>query len=54
MRSIVWTNRVVKGKVLKPVKEDRNILHIVKRRRLTGLVTSCLLKHFTEGEIEGG
>jgi hypothetical protein len=45
---------VRKEKVLKTVKESRNILQTIKRKRLTGLVTSCLLKHVTEGKIERG
>ena len=47
MRSIGRTDCVRKEEVLKPLKEDRNIVYIVKRRRLPGLVTHCLLKHVT-------
>ena len=43
--------------VLHRVKEERNILHTIKRRKAnwTGhiLRTNCLLKHAIEGKIEG-
>jgi hypothetical protein len=39
---ISWTDRVRNEEVLHRVKEERNILHTVKRRKATGLVTSCL------------
>jgi hypothetical protein len=39
--------------VLHRVKEERNIVHTIKRR-LTGLVTSCVrTAYVTEGKIEG-
>jgi len=37
-----WTGCVRKDKILPTVKQDRNILHTIKRGRLTGLVTSCI------------
>jgi hypothetical protein len=54
MKNVGWTDRVRKEGALKTVKGDRNILQTIKRGRLTRLVTSCLLKHVTEGKIEGG
>jgi len=41
MEKITVTN-CVKYDVLLRVKEKRNILHTTKRRRLNGLVTSCI------------
>jgi hypothetical protein len=41
MEKIIWTDRVRNEEVLHRVKEERNIIHIIKRRKLTGLVTSC-------------
>jgi hypothetical protein len=56
MEKISWTDRV-KYEVLHRVKEDRNILHTIKRRKAnwTGhiLRRNCLLKHVIEGKIEG-
>jgi hypothetical protein len=34
------------------VKEERNVLHKIKRRKAT-LRRNCLLKHIIEGKIEG-
>jgi hypothetical protein len=43
--------------VLYRVKEERNILHTIKRRKANwiGLVflINCLLKHVIEGKLEG-
>jgi hypothetical protein len=40
IEKISWTDRV-RNEVLHRVKEERNILHTIKKR-LTGLVTSCI------------
>jgi len=40
MEKISWTDRVRNEEVLLRVKEQRNILHTVKCRKLTGLVIS--------------
>ena len=48
LKMFLITENVMKPPVLKTVKEDRNVLQTIKRRKLTGLVTSCLLKHVTE------
>jgi len=42
MEKIIWTNHVINEEVLHTVKEERNILHTIKRRRLAGLVTSYI------------
>jgi hypothetical protein len=43
--------------VLHRVKEKRNILHTIKRRKANWIChvlhRNCLLKHLTEGKIEG-
>ena len=57
MDKISWADRVDNEEILHRVKEDRNILQILNRRKgnrighiLSG---SCLLKHVTGGKIEG-
>ena len=45
--------RVRIGEVLHTVKEDRNILRATKRRKTKWIGHICLLKHVTEGKIEG-
>jgi hypothetical protein len=50
--------RIVRNeKVLHRVKEDRNILHTIKRRKAKWighiLRRNCLLKHVIEGNVEG-
>jgi hypothetical protein len=42
--------------VLPRVKEERNILHTIKRRkadRIGHIFSNCLLKHIIEGKIKG-
>ena len=50
-------DRSCEKEVLHGVKEDRNILHILKRRKTNlighSLRRNCLLKHVNEGKIEG-
>jgi len=57
MQKINWTDHVRNEKVLQRVKEERNILHRIKRRNANWighiLRRNCLLKHFTEGKVEG-
>jgi hypothetical protein len=57
MKKISWTDRVKNEEVLHRVKEERNILHTVKRRKANWmgyiLCRNCLLKHVIEGKIEG-
>jgi hypothetical protein len=57
MEKISWTDRVRNEEVLHRVKEERNILHIIKRRKANwighSLRRNCLLKHVIEGKLEG-
>jgi hypothetical protein len=54
---ISWTDRVRNEEVLHRVKEERNILHTIKRRKANWighiLRSNCLLKHVTEVKLEG-
>jgi hypothetical protein len=56
-RKISWTDRVRNEEVLHRVKEERNILHTIKRRKANWighmLHRNCLLKHVIEGKVEG-
>jgi hypothetical protein len=56
MEEISWTDRVRK-EVLHRVKEERNIVHTIKRRKANWighiLCRNCLLKHAIEGNLEG-
>jgi len=53
---ISWTVRVRNEEVLHSIKEERNFLQTVKRRKANWighiLRGNCLLKHFTERKIE--
>jgi hypothetical protein len=53
---ISWTGRVRK-EVLSTVKQEKKTLHTIKRRKTNWighiLCRNCLLKHVTEGQIEG-
>jgi hypothetical protein len=53
MEKISWTDRVRNEEVLNRVKEERNILHAIKRRKVNWighiLRRNCLLKHVSEG-----
>jgi hypothetical protein len=55
MEKISWTNHV-KNEVLPRVKEERDILHTMKRRKANWighiLRRDCLVKHVFEGKIE--
>jgi hypothetical protein len=56
MEKISWTDRVRNEEVLHRVKEEGNIVHTIKRRKVNWighiLRRNCLLKHVIEGEIE--
>jgi hypothetical protein len=56
MEKISWTDRVRNKEVLYRVKEQRNILHIVKRRKTNWighiLRENCLIKQAIEGNIQ--
>jgi hypothetical protein len=58
MEKISWTDRVRNEEVLHGVKEERNILHTIKRRKYHWighiLRRNCFLKHIIEGKIGGG
>jgi hypothetical protein len=53
---IRWTDRA-KNEVLFRAREERNILHTIKRRKANWighiLRRNCLLKHVIEGKKEG-
>jgi hypothetical protein len=57
MEKISWTDRINNKAVLPRVKEERNILHTIRRRKAswTGhiLRRNCLLSHIIEGKIIG-
>jgi hypothetical protein len=54
---ISWTDRVRNEEVLHRVKEERNIVHTIKRWKANWighiLRRNCLLKHVIEGKLEG-
>ena len=56
MEKINWPDHV-RNELLQRVEEDRNILHTIKRRKANWighmLRRNCLLKHVTEGKIDG-
>jgi hypothetical protein len=56
MEEIVWTD-CVRNKVLQRVKEERNIIYTIKRRKANWighiLRRNCLLKYVIQGKIEG-
>jgi hypothetical protein len=56
MEKISWTDRVRNEEVLHRVKEERNIVHTIKRRKANWighiLRRNCLLKHVIEGKLE--
>jgi replicative superfamily II helicase len=53
---ISWTDNVRNEEVLQRVKEERNILRTIKRRKANWighmLCRNCLLKHVIEGKRE--
>jgi hypothetical protein len=57
MENISWTDRVRNEEVLHRVKEERNIVHTIKRRKANWighiLHRNFLLKHVIEGKLEG-
>jgi len=57
MEKISWTDRVGNEGVLHRVKEERGMLHTVKRRKANWighvLRRNRLLKHSIEGKIQG-
>jgi hypothetical protein len=57
MEKISWTDRVKNEAVLHRVKEERNILHTIRRRKANWighvLRRNCLLRHIIKGKITG-
>jgi transcriptional regulator of NAD metabolism len=57
MEKISWPDRVRNKGILPTVKDDRHILHTIKRRndnRIGDILRrNCLLKHVIEGKIDG-
>ena len=55
---ISWTDHVRNEEVLLRVKEQRNILHEIRKRKANSighiLRRNCLLQRITEGKIQGG
>ena len=58
MEKISWTDYVRNEDVLLRVKEQRNILHEIRKRKANWighiLRRNCLLQRVTEGKIQGG
>jgi hypothetical protein len=58
MEKISWTGHVRNEDVLLRVKEQRNILHEISKRKANWighiLSRNCLLQRVTEGKIQGG
>ena len=52
MEKISWLNHVRNEEVLLRVKEQRNILHEIRKGRLTGLVTFCVETAFYNGLLK--
>ena len=56
MEKIGWRYSVRNEEVLHRVKEERNILHTIKRLKVKRIGhiwrRNCLVKHITEGKIE--
>jgi len=57
IKKIIWTDNARNEEALHTVKEERNILHTIKRRKDNWidhtLHRNCLLKHVIEGKIRG-
>jgi hypothetical protein len=58
MEKISWTDRVRNEEVLLRVKEQRNILQEISKRKVNWighiLCRNCLLRQVIEGKIKGG
>jgi hypothetical protein len=57
MEKMIWTDRVRNEEVLHRVKEERNVLHIFKRRKANSFGhtwrRNYLIKHVIEGMLKG-
>jgi hypothetical protein len=58
MEKIIWTDHVRNEEVLLRVKEPRNMLHEISKRKANWighiLRRNCLLRQVVEGQIKGG
>ena len=58
MEKIIWTDHVRNEEVLLRVKQQRNILHEISKRKANWighiLCRNCLLQRVIEGKIKGG
>ena len=58
MEKISWTDHVRKEEILLRVKEQRNILHEISKRKANWIAhilrRNCLLQRVIEGKIKGG
>ena len=58
MEKISWTDHVRNEEVLLRIKEQRNILHYISKRKANwighSLRRNCLLQRVIEGKIKGG
>ena len=54
MEKISWTDHVRNEDVPLTVKEQRNILHEIRKRKANILRRNCLLQWVTEEKIQGG
>ena len=58
MEKIIWTDHVRNEEVLLRVKEQRNILHEISKRKANEIYhilrRNCLLQRVIEGKIKGG
>jgi hypothetical protein len=58
MEKISWTNHVRNEDVLLRVKEQRKVVHEIRKRKGNWIVhilrRNCLLQRVTEGKIQGG
>jgi hypothetical protein len=53
MEKISWTDHVRNEEVLFRIKEQRNILHEISKRKANILHRNCLLQLVIEGKIKG-
>jgi hypothetical protein len=57
LEKISWTDHVRDEELLLRVSEQRNILHVIRKRKANWighiLCTNCLLKEVIEGKIQG-
>jgi hypothetical protein len=58
IETIRWTDRVRNKEVLHRVKEKRNVLHTIRRRKANWIGRifrrNCILKHITARKVDGG